>query len=208
MFLEVLVEGGADVPTIKWILENRFALLDGIDFRIHPHRGKGSLPTNPLAVPELRHRGLLDQLPAKLRGYGKSLGADCCVVVVVDSDEEDCKKLKQRLLAMYEALPSRPECVLFRIAVEETESWFIADPQAVRAAYPTARIAKIANIPADSVVGAWEKLAECVGKKPDECDGSDKHEWGERITPHLDLVEPGSPSLKAIITGIERILGI
>jgi hypothetical protein len=208
MFFEVLVEGGADVVTVKWFLENRFALLDGVDFRIHPHRGKGSLPNNPLAIPDPRHRGLLDQLPAKLRGYGRSLGPGTCVVVLVDADSENCRDLKQRLVELYNELPSRPECVLFRIAVEETESWFIAEPEAVRRAYPTARVQKLVGLDPDAVVGAWEKLAECLGKKPDECDGSDKHEWGARITPHLSLDPPLSPSLRAFIDGIQTQLAL
>ena len=83
---------------------------------------------NSLSRPGPRHQGLLDQLPAKLRGYGKSLaGMDCLVVVLIDADDEDCKDLKTRLLRLYDELESKPPSVLFRIAVEETESWFLAD---------------------------------------------------------------------------------
>lgn len=69
MFLEILLEGASDVPTVKEILTRRFNLAEGEHFRIHPHKGKGKLPLNSLARPDVKHRGLLDQLPAKLRGY-------------------------------------------------------------------------------------------------------------------------------------------
>ncbi len=202
MFFEVLVEGGADVPTLKMVLERRFAMVENRDFRIHPHRGKGRLPANPLSRPALERQGLLDQLPAKLRGYGRSLGPGCCVLVVVDADDDDCRELKKSLLAMLDALPARPPCVLFRIAVEETESWFIADVEAVKAAYPGANTREISRIEPDSVTGAWEALGQAIGERG----VPDKRGWAERIAPHLSLDPPFSPSLGALIDGVQRVL--
>jgi len=202
MFFEVLVEGVADVPALKTILERRFAMVENRDFRIHPHRGKGRLPKNPLSSPAVDRQGLLDQLPAKLRGYGKSLQPGYCVLVVVDADDDDCRELKQSLVAMLEVLPARPPCVLFRIAVEETESWFIADVQAIKAAYPGANTREIARIEPDSVIGAWEALAQAIGERKVQ----DKRGWAERIAPHLRLDPPSSPSLAALVDGVQRIL--
>jgi len=205
MFLEILLEGASDVPTVKEILTRRFNLAEGEHFRIHPHKGKGKLPLNSLARPDVKHRGLLDQLPAKLRGYA-SLPPGYCVVVLVDSDKTNCQELKSALVQMYESLDKRPTSVLLRIAVEETESWFIADIDAVRKAYPKAKHQRIAGIQPDSVVGAWERLAEALGRQPLNCDGSDKCEWAEKIAPHLDLEAPKSPSLKAFINGVARFV--
>jgi hypothetical protein len=202
MFFEVLVEGGADVPAVKTVLERRFAMLENRDFRIHPHRGKGRLPENPLARPAPAHQGLLDQLPAKLRGYGRSLGQDCCVLVVVDADDDDCRELKRSLVTMLGALPVRPPCVLFRIAVEETESWFIADVAAVEAAYPGTNTRDLARVEPDSVIGAWEALGRAIG----EVGVPDKRGWAERISPHLTLDPPFSPSLGALLDGVQRII--
>ena len=95
----------------------------------------------------MKHRGLLDQLPAKLRGYAKSLGDDYGVVVLIDADDDDCIKLKASLVGLHESLDLRPAIVLFRIAVEEVESWFLADPAAIRSAYPHAKFAKLPNVP-------------------------------------------------------------
>ena len=66
-FFEILLEGSSDVPIVKEILTRRFNLKEDIDFRIHPHKGKGRLPQNPLAKADLSQRGLLDQLSAGLR---------------------------------------------------------------------------------------------------------------------------------------------
>jgi hypothetical protein len=205
MFLEILTEGASDVPAVREILTRRFNLAENIHFRIHPHRGKGKLPQNPLAIPDPRHRGLLDQLPAKLRGYSY-LPDGCCVIVLVDADSTDCKELKASLVDLYQNLDKRPKCILFRIAVEETESWFLADTNAIRSAYQHAIINKISNFEPDSVIGAWERLAEALGRKPQDCDGGDKHIWASKISPHLDLTQPGSPSLKAFVNGIERLV--
>lgn len=204
IFLEVLLEGESDVPAVRNILERRFNLTENEHFRIHPHRGKGSLPTNPLAQPDPVRRGLLDQLPAKLRGY-HYLPEGYCVVVLVDADRDDCHELKESLVNVYHALPRRPQCVLFRIAVEETESWFLADADAIRSAYQHARVNRLPNQP-DAVVGAWEKLADVLNKRPDDCDGSDKFEWATQITPHLNLIDPLSPSLRAFVSGIDRLI--
>ena len=205
MFLEILLEGASDVPAVREILSRRFNLTEGEHFRIHPHRGKGSLPANLFARPDIKHRGLLDQLPAKLRGYA-SLPDGYCVIVLVDSDRTDCHELKDALNQMLTALDRRPPCVLFRIAVEETESWFVADVEAVRKAFPKAKHQRIAGIQPDSVIGAWERLAEALGRQPRDCDGSDKWHWAEKIAPHLDLEAPKSPSLSAFVKGVGRLV--
>jgi hypothetical protein len=147
----------------------------------------------------------LDQLPAKLKGYSH-LPAGCCVVVLVDADSTDCRELKNSLVALYNSLDKRPRCILFRIAVEETESWFLADTNAIRSAYSHAKINRILHIEPDSVVCAWERLAEVLGRNPQGCDGGDKHIWATKISPYLELTQPGSPSLKAFVNGIERLI--
>ena len=201
IFLEVLLEGSADQPVVQEILQRRFRLQEGQHFRIHPHKGKGRLPQYPNNRPDPKHRGLLDQLPAKLRGYS-SLPKGWCVIVLVDADEDDCKELKARMLR----LTPRPRCLLIRIAVEETESWFLADANAIKKAYPKAKLNKLPNTPPDSKIGAWENLAKTLGKKPQDCTGQDKYEWSTRISPELNLDSPQSPSLLAFINGVDKLL--
>jgi hypothetical protein len=45
-----------------------------------------------------------------------------------------------------------------------------------------------------------------LGKNPPECDGKDKFDWATAISPYLDLEQPKSPSLKAFVDGIARVL--
>ena len=205
IFLEVLVEGSSDVPAVKEILQRKFGLVENEGFRVHAHRGKGSIPAHPNLQPDKTRQGLLDQLPAKLRGYS-GLPPGYCLVVLVDADNEDCRDLKQRLVVLYQNSLRKPNCVLFRIAVEETESWFLADPDAIKAAYPRARLNRLPDGPPDSVVGAWEKLADVLALRPVECDGSDKKEWASKIVPFVDLENPKSPSLRAFVEGISGIV--
>lgn len=200
----VFVEGASDEPVVKEILSRRFGLAENAEFRIYPHRGKGRLPANPNSKPNPRHRGLLDQLPASLRGYAH-LPEGYHIVVLMDADSDDCRDLLAALRRMYEQLERKPRSVLFRLAIEEIESWLIADQQAVQAAYPRAKIRQLPSTP-DEVVGAWEKLAKALGEDPDASTGADKRRWAEAIAPHLDLQHPPSPSLKAFIRGVARVL--
>ncbi len=207
IWIEVLTEGSSDKPTIREILCRRFKLVENEHFRIHPHQGRGELPLNPLSMPEPKNRSLLHQLPTKLRAYAKSLAKNALVLVVVDADRTPCTELLQRLNEMYAVLPNKPN-VLFRIAVEETESWFVADTDAIKQAYSTAKLTKIKKLAPDAVIGAWEHLAEALGHevKSISNSGALKAQWAEKIAPHLDLVNPKSPSLRKVIEGVSRYI--
>lgn len=207
IWIEVLTEGSSDVPTVKEILSRRFKLIENEHFRIHAHQGRGELPSSLLSAPDPRNRSLLHQLPAKLRAYAKSLTENSLVLVLVDADNTPCVELLQKLKDMYEALPHKPK-VLFRIAIEETESWFLADTDAIKAAYSTAKLKRVKTITPDSVVGAWEVLAEALGYevKLIRNSGMLKAQWAENIAPHLDLIEPKSPSLNKVVEGISVYL--
>lgn len=209
-FIEVLCEGASDVPAVREVLTREFGLTEEQQFRIHPHRGKGRLPPleHLLKAPAPGRDQLLDLLPIKLKNMGRQsvAGFEVAVVVLVDADDDNCGILKQSLLSIYENLPTRPPRCLFRIAVEETESWFIAEPGAVKAAYPSAVIHDLDEIELDSVCGAWERLARCVGREPNLCTGGDKVEWAKAISPKLNLNTPRSPSFKSFIDGVARLL--
>lgn len=128
------------------------------------------------------------------------------MLVVVDVDDIPCSRLLADLNSMLARLPTRPPNVLFRLAIEETESWFIADPQAVVAAYPKARQQRLRAVPPDAICGAWEVLADALGYKRDEVTGADKYAWAQAIAPHLNLAMPCSPSLGKLLQGVDRQL--
>jgi hypothetical protein len=179
MIIEVLTEGASDVPALREILTRRFNLVEHEDFHIHPHRGKGNLPADPSEPPSASRRGLLDQLPAKLRGFGRYMDDSFLVLVVVDADDEIPENLVENLEAMKAQLVRFPPRVAFLVVVEETESWFIADLNAMSKAFPEHSFGSLQWIAPDSVVGA------------------------EKISPHLDLADPKSPSLRRLIDVVE-----
>ncbi len=100
-----------------------------ISFQVYPFQGKNDL---------------LKNLPLRLRGYSKWLPSNCRILVVVDRDQDDCVALKDELdeAALRAGLVTKttagtgPFQVINRIAVEELESWYFGDWEAVRFAYP------------------------------------------------------------------------
>lgn len=207
MIVRVLVEGTSDVPTVREVFVRGLGQVQGSDFQIFWHRGKGRLPNNLTAPPAPRDATLLGLLPAKLRALGKASPNDP-VVVLLDADRDDWRALKTELVLVLAATAPRPNTVLFRIAVEEIESWFIADTAAVQRAYPKANVSALAAIPVDTVVGAWEQLAKALGLNPANCTGADKEDWAHDISPFLRLQGPLSPTFQAFIRGLERITGL
>ena len=103
-----------------------------LTFRIYPHNGKETL---------------LAKLPGRLRSYRQMMQPGWLILVVLDRDRDDCRKLKQHLeLAAADAgLITKTRAaggqfeVLNRIAIEELEAWYFGDWMAVRAAYPNVR---------------------------------------------------------------------
>ena len=91
MRLHIFVEGRSEEAFFKeWL--PRF-LPTAHTFKILPHQGKGRLSETLNSVPDPKRRGLLDQLPTKLRVYSHHLNSDTDrVIVLVDADDEDCNK--------------------------------------------------------------------------------------------------------------------
>lgn len=206
IWFEVLVEGISDAPTVKEIFERRFGLVEGEHFRIHPHSGKGSLPVDPAVKSNPKRLGLLDQLPSKLRVYAKNLPAHAVVIVIVDVDDTPCVDLLEDLNAMLASLPEKPK-VLFRLVIEEIESWFISDANALRSAYPgRLKKAVLRGIEPDGIVGAWEILSQALGFNQASAGPGVKLDWAERISPYLNLENPRSPSLRKFIEGVGRLI--
>ena len=206
MRLHILVEGRAEEAFLKQWLP-RF--LPEHSFIVIPHQGKGRLSANPKKKPDPKQRGLLDQLPAKLRGFGKSLKTDTDrVVVLVDLDDQNCLDLKSRLKLLLAYCDPAP-IVLFRIAIEETEAFFLGDPPAIKKAFRSAKVGKIKKYEQDSICGTWEFLRDVIGA-PSESE--DKVSWAQAIGQHLTAEWRGrkankSPSFRAFCKGLLTLCG-
>lgn len=93
---------------------------------------------------------LLAKLPSRLEGYARCQHDGQRIVVIVDRDAEDCRKLKLKLEQMAERAGLRtrraargggdPDAwvMLTLIAIEELEAWYFGDWAAVLKAYPKA----------------------------------------------------------------------
>lgn len=104
MRLHFLVEGPSEKELLNGLLPR---LIPGHKFEIYPHQGKGKLSNDFNSAPNRMHRGVLDQLPAILRAWGKSFSPETDrVVVLVDLDNDDCRWLLDQLLLARDASSS------------------------------------------------------------------------------------------------------
>jgi hypothetical protein len=200
MTVHILVEGLSDA-----VLLQRWArrVLPGQDVEVHPHQGKGNLPTDLLARPDHRHRGVLDQLPATLRGFARTTSAERhAVVILVDADEQDPSVLAKNIERAAKAIaPSLS--VTVGVAVEETEAFYLGDLAALKKAFPDANMKLARAYLPDSVCGTCERFGEIVGDG-----GGNKVAWAEAMGPVLTTTESKSrsPSFKSFLGALRNLL--
>ncbi len=200
MKLHILVEGETEARFLRGWLPR---LIPAHLFRVYPHQGKGHLTSKSV----LHREGLLDQLPAKLRAFGKALNpATDRVLVLVDLDDHDCIELKGRLVSLLHQCDPAPR-VLFRIAIEETEAFFLGDRKALVAAFPRAKLARLNQYENDSICGTWELFQLVIGAKR-----VDKVGWAESMARHLGTSWQGrdantSPSFRQLCRGLLQLAG-
>ncbi|MCK5674544.1 MAG: hypothetical protein KAH95_14285, partial [Spirochaetales bacterium] len=174
-------------------------------FRIIPYKGIGRIPKGIKSKSEANKRILLDQLPRLLRGYGKAFSNygnyPSTVIVVSDLDDKCLKDFRQVLNDVLNGCNPKPE-TRFCIAVEEGESWFLGDLNAIKCAYPGAMDSILNNYSNDSICGTWELLADAVSPggaralavKGWQAIGTEKSAWAEKISPHMNIETNKSPS--------------
>lgn len=124
--VEVLVEEPSMEAALRILLPN---VLRRKSFEVYAYQGK---------------QNLLKRLPERLSGYASWLPRNWRIVVIVDLDNDDCYQLKAHLdraasnaglITRTVSMGSRWQ-VLNRLAIEELESWYFGDWEAVQAAYP------------------------------------------------------------------------
>lgn len=213
MHIEVLVEDSSGAKLVETLLP---ALIGSYGephtWRVHAYKGIGRLPPNLAAGGDPAKRALLNQLPRLLSGYGKTPGIDA-VLVLVDSDERNCKVFLGELKALLAKCNPAPN-TLFRLAIEEMEAWYLGDRQAILSAYPKAKMAVLDSYEQDSICGTWECLADAVypggsvaiRKAGWPLPGQVKHEWAEAIARHMNVAENQSPSFAKFRDGVLRLI--
>ncbi len=189
MHVELLVEEPSMEAALELILPRVLPEAEHT-FQIHVHQGK---------------RDLLAKIEQRLRAYAAMRWQDMRVVVVVDRDGDDCRDLKQRLVAACTAAGSDALC---RIAIEELEAWFFGDVQAMRAAYPRvpATLANQARFREPDAItgGTWEALERVLRRAGYYTAGMPKVEVASRIATHMDPARNRSRSFQVLVDGLVR----
>lgn len=211
MHFEVLVEDKSTSVTVDVVLEKMLGRNHADhSWRTRAYKGAGRLPKGLSGTIDPSKRILLDRLPKLLQGYGRSLGPESSVVVVVDLDDRDCRTFKRELLDVLDHCSPRPR-TLFRIAIEESEAWLLGDRAAVRAAYADVRQRVLDSYVQDSICGTWELLADAIHpggsaqlKNWQEA-GQAKSEWATKIAPRMNVEDNASPSFRVFREGIRAL---
>ncbi|MBI5498015.1 MAG: DUF4276 family protein [Deltaproteobacteria bacterium] len=195
------MEGASDAALLEPWLRRMFPAHTWV---VHPHQGKGRLRENFRDAPDPRRQGLLDQLPAKLRAWQRTLRPDAeRVVILVDADEEDCASLKRRIRAMWRACcPALPEAIC--IAVKEIEAFYLGEPAAIQRAFPGANLRLLRDHDEEEAGGTWELFQRVIG-----ADYEAKVAWAAEMGSVLGLAtrKSGSPSFRYFCSKVQAIAG-
>lgn len=214
MHIEILTEDSSSQRLLEHLLPKMIGSLgDPHTWRLHPYRGIGRIPGGMSAASDPSKRILLTELPRLLRGYAKTPGIDA-VVILLDTDKRDCSAFLAELQSLASSCDAA-HLVMFRLAIEEVEAWYLGDRPALQRAYPRVRSRVLESYVQDSVCGTWELLAEAVHAGGARAvrqagwpvPGDLKHEWAERIGPLLDPESNRSPSFGKFRDGVRRLAG-
>ncbi|MGH9461181.1 MAG: DUF4276 family protein [Vicinamibacteria bacterium] len=192
--VELLVEEPSMEAALRLLLPK---ILGDRSFEIYPHQCKDEL---------------LLRLPQRLRGYGQRRMSDawfrdhCCIVVLIDRDDDDCALLKRRLEKMADdaglATRSSPRggahIVVNRLAIEELEAWYFGDWAAVQAAYPRASATIPSRVnyrdPDEIAGGTWEAFQRVLQRGGYYSGGLRKIEAARAVAGHMEPSRNASPS--------------
>lgn len=193
MTIHVLVEGPSERAFLdRWTP----MLLPDQNIRVHPHQGKGTLPKAVADPPDRKRRGLLDQLPATLRGLAAALDQDIDgVLVLLDADDDDIDLLVANIRDVAKICAPRLR-VNVSVAVEEMEAYYLGDLRALQHVYPAADMKVARAYVPDSICGTWELFGQVVGDG-----GGNKVAWAEAMGPHVTTrpARSRSPSFRDMI---------
>lgn len=214
MHFEILVEDISGKIILETLVPQILASChEEHTFKIIPYKGIGRLPKGLSVKANPQKRQLLSNLPEILKGYGKSFrNYHAAVLVVVDLDKNDCIKFKEELLAVLKRCNPAPK-TLFRIAIEEMESWLLGDKPAIKKAFPHANESRLRGYKQDSICDTWEYLADVIypggakelKKHGYPVVGKTKCDWATKIAPHMDVENNKSKSFQVLREGFRKL---
>lgn len=198
--LEFLVEEPSMEAFLRELLPRMLG--DEMSFQIYPFQCKNDL---------------IDKLPSRLKGYSSWLPAEYRIIVILDRDDEDCFKLKKQLDSMVHqcGLCTRSDDVnkwqvLNRIAIEELESWYFGDWNALKSLYP--RVS--ANVPQkesfrdpDAIAGGtWEAFERILKRAGYFEGGLRKTEVARKLGRNIDWKSNSSCSFQCLRDAVTGLL--
>lgn len=162
---------------------------------------------------------LLDNLFARLSSYASWLPEGWRIIVLVDRDREDCVMLKKKLEATAKqaklstkSSPGRDGswAVANRIVIEELESWYFGDWDAVTTAYPkvSGSIPKKEGYRDPDAIqgGTWEALERILKRAGYFEGGLRKIELARAITPHIEPERNRSRSFQVFRDALRELI--
>lgn len=162
---------------------------------------------------------LLKKLEERLRGYADRLkgGENLRVLVLVDRDQDDCTALKAQmeraaraagLVTKSAAHGGSPFTVVTRIAIEELESWFLGDPDALRKTFPRLPEIRLAASPFRNPEngGSWEALHRFLKRHGYYPGTYPKIEAARRIAENMATSANRTSSFRVFREGLEACL--
>lgn len=174
----------------------------GVTYSIHPHNGKAEL---------------LKKLPNRLKGYKNWIPSNYKIVVLIDRDNQDCRKLKSKLeqIACTAGFVTKSSAkgggfqLLNRIAIEELEAWFFGDIEALVTVYPkvSPNLAQKAPYRNPDAIqgGTWEKLEKVLQKAGYFITGLSKGKVASEISEFMVPERNRSKSFQVFVSGIKTI---
>ncbi len=187
------------------------AFLDGFLSRLLPAGTTG----NPIVFQG--KADLLKNLERRLKGYKRWIPEDWRIVVLIDEDRQDCRKLKARMNAAANMAGFTTKTsakgggfvVLNRIAIEELEAWFFGDPAALAIAYPGVSPHLGSNAAfrhSDAISGGtWEALERVLQRAGYYGAGLAKIEVAREMAKHMEPARNSSTSFAMFAKGLATL---
>lgn len=222
MYIQFLVEDISTKVFLQHVMEKiRSQHPDQyLAWEIRSFKGIGHLPKHGKPL-ERKTGQLLNELPAALRAYNKTLLAigqdETALFIVLDNDKRDPyifrKQLEQVAIDQMILVD-----YVFCIAVKELEAWLLGDANAIEAAYPDLRKNVLRKYIQDGICDTWEVLADAVYpgglaelKKQSGGAymgiGKAKCQWADKIGRELELHKNESPSFQYFLREVENRVG-
>ncbi len=207
MFIQFLIEDQSTEILIRQIMPRvswRHLTGDQVQFDCKSFKGIGQIPKKG-SITERKTGHLLNDLPAYLRAFDKMLSSmpDSWIVVVLDNDMNDPKTFLQSLESLAQIRTHHAFC----LAIKEMEAWLLGDPDAIKSAYPDAKLNLLRQYRQDALCDTWQLLADIVHKGgfkalkqgPYSNIGKAKCDWARRIGSFLSFTRNRSPSFQHLM---------